>query len=777
MRLPTSGAPPPREGTRHDLRLVGLGAAAWAGSLVGHVLARTSHPLVEVGLAVGGVALALAWLRRRRVGPWPWVLVAVVLGGVTLLRVESTTENAVADLAERRALVTVVGRVASDPVVRPGRFADVLVYRLTVSRLESPTSIRIRAPTVVLAKADSARPDWGSTVRLRGRLSPADDPETAALVSPFGSPAVVAAPPAPHRWAGAVRAAIRASAGGPSPGDVLVPALVDGDDAALPEEVVADFRTAGLTHLTAVSGANLTILLAFLLPCARWCGVRAHGLLLMGLLGIVGFVLVARPEPSVVRAAAMGLAALVGLGWGGRVAGARALGAAVLGLLLIDPALAVTWGFALSVAATAGILLLAPSMRDALATHLPRWLAEAVAVPLAAQLACTPLVAVLSAEVSLVAVVANLVAAPLVGPVTVLGLAGGLLGLLAQPLGAVPGWLAGVCAHGIVLDARVAAGVPGAALPWSPAGWPLVALVVLCALGAVVAPRLLRDGRAVAVLTLVLALALLRPPLPPWLERVLPGGRWPPEGWVVVMCDVGQGDAVVLPAGPARAVVVDAGPDPRAVDTCLRRLGVREVPVLVLTHFHDDHVAGLPGVLRGRRVGEVLVSPLRSPEYGAELVERTARGAGVPLRVPAPGESVSVAGLRGQVLGPGGALTGEPNDASLVLLADVAGTSVLLTGDVEPTSQSLLRRSWSLGPVDVLKVPHHGSRYQDDTLLRAVSAEVALVSSGEDNDYGHPADRTLDLLRGSGAAVWRTDTSGDLAVVARDGRVRVLPRD
>jgi competence protein ComEC len=718
----------------------------------------------------------LARLRRRRVVPGPWVLVAVVLGGITLLRVESTSHNAVAELAERRALVTLVGRVASDPVVRPGRFADVLVYRLTVSRLESPTSIRIRAPTVVLAEADSARPGWGSTVRLRGRLSPADEPETAALVSPFGSPAVVAAPSAPHRWAGAVRAAIRASAGGPSPGDLLVPALVDGDDTALPEEVVADFRTAGLTHLTAVSGANLTILLAFLLPCARWCGVRAHGLLLMGLLGIVGFVLVARPEPSVVRAAAMGLAALVGLGWGGRVAGARALGAAVLGLLLIDPALAVTWGFALSVAATAGILLLAPSMRDALATHLPRWLAEAVAVPLAAQLACTPLVAVLSAEVSLVAVVANLVAAPLVGPVTVLGLAGGLLGLLAQPLGAVPGWLAGVCAHGIVLDARVAAGVPGAALPWSPAGWPLVALVVLCALGAVVAPRLLRDGRAVAVLTLVLALALLRPPVPPWLERALPGGRWPPEGWVVVMCDVGQGDAVVLPAGPARAVVVDAGPDPRAVDTCLRRLGVREVPVLVLTHFHDDHVAGLPGVLRGRRVGEVLVSPLRSPEYGAELVERTAREAGVPVRVPAPGESVSVAGLRWQVLGPGGAFTGEPNDASLVLLAEVAGTSVLLTGDVEPTSQAVLRRSWSLGPVDVLKVPHHGSRYQDDTLLRALSPDVALVSSGEDNDYGHPADRTLDLLRGSGAAVWRTDTSGDLAVVVRDGRVRVLPR-
>lgn len=763
-------------GVVRDLRLVGLGAAAWAGALAGHAVARTTYRLVEVGAAAMGILLVLAWLTRRRRVPWPWVLVAVVLGVIALLRVEGTNHNAVADLAQRRALVTAVGRVASDPVLRPGRFADVLVYRVTVSRLESPTSIRIRAPTVVLADADSARPAWGSTVRLRGRLSPADGADTAALVSPVGSPAEIGPPSTPHRWAGTVRRAIREAAGGPSPGDVLVPALVDGDDAALPEEVVTDFRTAGLTHLTAVSGANLTILLAFLLPCARWCGVRAHGLLLVGMLGIVGFVLVARPEPSVMRAAAMGVAALVGLGWGGRVAGGRALGAAALGLLMLDPSLAVTWGFALSVAATTGIIFFAPSIRDALSAHLPRWLAEAVAVPLAAQIACTPLVAVLSAEVSLVAVVANLVAAPLVGPVTVLGLAGGLLGLVSEPLGAVPGWVAGVCAHGIVLDARLAAGLPGAAVPWSPAGWPLVVLALLCVLGALVAPRLLRDGRAVALLTLALALALLRPPLPAWVEPMLPGGRWPPEGWALVMCDVGQGDAVVLPAGPDRAMVVDAGPDPRVVDSCLRRLGVREVPVLVLTHFHDDHVAGMSGVLRGRQVGEVLVSPLRSPEHGAELVDRTAREAGVPVRVPATGESLSLAGLRWQVLGPATATPGEPNDASLVLLADVAGTSVLLTGDVEPTSQSVLRRTWSLGPVDVLKVPHHGSRYQDDALIQAVHPEVALVSSGEDNDYGHPAERTLDLLRTAGAAVWRTDSSGDLAVVPQGGSVRVLPR-
>jgi competence protein ComEC len=774
---PTTAARTPVGG---DLRLAGLGAAAWAGALAGHAAARAwPGPPGAAGTAAGVLvallALVLVVVRRRISGSW--LLVAAVLGIVSLLRVEATTDNAVTDLAEHRSLVTAVARVSSDPVVRPGRFSDVLVYRVTLTRIEQPTGVRTRVPAVVLEEPDGLRPGWGSTVRIRGRLSPADDPDTAALLSPLRSPTVLSAPSVPHRWAEAVRRSVRDAAGGPSPGDVLVPALVDGDDVALPEEVVTDFRTAGLTHLTAVSGANLTILLAFLLPCARLCGVRAHGLVVVGAIGIVGFVLVARPEPSVLRAAAMGVAALVGLGWGGRVAGARALGGAVVGLLLVAPGLAVTWGFALSVAATAGILFLAPPVRDALATHLPRWLAEAVAVPLAAQVACTPLVAVLSAEVSVVSVVANLVAAPLVGPTTVLGLAGGLLALVADPLGAVPGWVAGICAHGIVVTARAAAASPGAAVPWSPTGWRVVVLVLLCLLLAALAPRLLRDRRTALLVATVLVVALLRPPLPGWVGVLVPGG-WPPPGWAMVMCDVGQGDAVVLPAGAGRAVVVDAGPEPRAVDACLRRLRVRDVPVLVLTHFHHDHVAGISGVMRGRDVGEVLVSPLPSPAYGAGLVDRATREAGVPVRVPVVGETVAVDALRWQLLGPGpGATATEPNDASLVLLADVGGVSVLLTGDVEPTSQAALRRSWALGQVDVLKVPHHGSRYQDDALLQALSPRVALVSSGEDNDYGHPADRTLDLLRAAGASVWRTDTSGDLAVVRDRGRVRVVPRD
>src|SRR6185369_12743716 len=215
------------------------------------------------------------------------------------------------------------------------------------------------------------------------------------------------------------------------------PALVDGDDTGLDPSLQDDFRTTGLTHLLAVSGTNLTLVVGFALVVARWLRVRGRWLYVVGGAGIAGFVLVARAEPSVLRAAVMGTVALVGMGANGRDRGTRALGVA-----------------------TVVLLLLAPGWRDALTRWLPRWLAEAVAVPTAAQLACTPLIAAISGQVSLVAVLANLLAAPAVGPATVLGLLGGLLTLVAPPLGRLVGAGAGWCVAWIVEVARQMASLP-----------------------------------------------------------------------------------------------------------------------------------------------------------------------------------------------------------------------------------------------------------------------------------------------------------------------------
>lgn len=757
--------------SRPDLRAAALGLVAWLAAL-----AALRAPGWLLG--AGGAAGVLWALGRRSRTALAWVLVAGVVGGVALLRAEEVRHSGIAGLVEDRAGVVVELRLTSDPVLRRGRFHSYVLARATLLEVSGRgRTVRTRAPVLLLADRDWRGVALDSRVHARGRLAPADGAELAGVLTTRGPPEVVAGPVALLRGVDRLRVAIRdAVAGQPPAPRALVPALVDGDDTGLSTEVSDDFRTAGLTHLLAVSGTNLTLIVGFLLALARWAGVRARGLLVVGVLGVVGFVLLARTEPSVVRAAAMGTVGLVGMGSNGRERGSRALGVAVCGLLLHDPWLAVSTGFALSVCATAGILLLAPGWRDALARWCPRWLAEAAAVPLAAQLACTPLVAALTGEVSLVAVFANVLAAPLVGPATVLGLLGGVTALLWTGLGQVVAAPGAWCAAGIVAIARAAAGLPVPALAWPTTGLSLVLLTALCtALALGLAAVLARRGPALGTCGLLVVVLLV--PLP------TPG--WPPPGWVMVACDVGQGDALVLRVGDGAGVVVDAGPDPEHVDRCLHRLGVREVPLVLLTHFHADHVDGLPGVLAGRAVGEVVAGPVAEPLSGARQVFATAQRAGVPVRVGKYGEAGSLGPLRWQVLAPARLRLPDsesvPNDASLVLLVEVRGIRVLLMGDQERPSQALLRRALPGLHADVLKVAHHGSSKQDEELIAGLGARLAVISCGRDNDYGHPSATALRVLERAGLRVARTDRDGDVAVVVdTDGRLRLrtrIPRD
>jgi competence protein ComEC len=738
-----------------------LGLAAWAGSLLAGapwvVAAAVLAPLVLVAIAWRQVAWTAIGM----------VVVCSAVLGVALARAQAVRDGPVAEAARARAVATLTGTVAGDPRVVEGRFGPQVLVRVAVGRHQ---------PVLVFGDADWRRVAVGERVRFTGRLGTSDDGDVAALVTPRGPPEVLGRAGVGWRATEALRASIRDSvAQRPEAQRALVPALVDGDDAGMPEELTEDFRTTGLTHLTAVSGTNLTLVVGFLLVVARWSGVRGRWLGLVGVAGIVGFVLLARTEPSVLRAAAMGTVALVGLGRGGWHRGVRGLGVAVVGLLLLDPPLGMTAGFALSVLATAGILLVAPAWRDALARWLPRWLAEAVAVPAAAQLACTPLVAALSGQVSLVAVLANLLVAPVVGPATVLGLLGGLVGLLVPPFGRLVGTSAAWCVAWIVEVAERGAGLPGAALDWGTSAWSLTLVVAVTAVVLWAGPWVLRrrtTGAAACVL--LLAVTVLGPPTP----------GWPPDGWVFAACDVGQGDALALRAGPGAAVVVDSGPDPRLVDACLRRLGVEQVPLLVLTHFHADHVDGIAGVLSHRDVHEVDVTRLADPPGGVAEVAGAARSAGLTPEPATYGRTLTVGDVTLQVLwptpdspttGPGDGSTA--NEASVVLLAEVGGVRLLLTGDVEPEGQQALARLLPGLRVDVLKVPHHGSRYQDLDWIDSLHARLAVVSVGADNDYGHPAAGTLDDLTAHGTTVLRTDRDGDVVVAVRDGRLVAVTTD
>jgi competence protein ComEC len=722
-----------------------------------------------------------------------------------------------------------------------------------------PAGRAVRAPVLVVAeqRKGSSPTGWHrllpttglkTQARLSTPLRTGYGQDIAAVVRlrADGPPPVVRQPTTLQRGAGALRAGLREATDGLD-GDArgLLPGLVVGDTSRLRPDLQEAFRTTDMTHLLAVSGANLTIILAVLIGppgtsqlaerrgLAPRLGIPLRGTAVLGALLTLAFVVVCRSEPSVIRAAACGLIALLALVTGRRRSLLPALAAAVLLLVLTDPWLALDFGFLLSVLATGALLTLAPRWSAALRRRgVNGRLAEALAAALAAQVVCAPVVVVLASHVSLVAVPCNLLAEFAVAPATVLGFAALATAPFAMPLAKCLAWLASWPTEAIAWLARTGAGLPGAEIGW-PGGWngalllaALTAAVLLLA-GATRLTSLLARPWLSAACAMLLLLAVVRP-----VPLVRPLTGWPPPDWRLVACDVGQGDALALATGKAHtAVVVDAGPDPQAVDRCLSALGVDSVPLLVLTHFHADHVTGLPGVLKGRKVGAIQTTTLQEPPGQAQFVRRTARQAGVPVTAATAGERRRTGELSWQALWPG--LPGSPgipepvsdrgpaddrrlaedvgpgndtglidaskyanspgstgppeavgppgatgtggqpegaNDASITLLLHTGGLSLLLPGDLEPDAQSGLLSAYpALPQVDVLKVAHHGSAYQDPRLLERLRPRIALISCGADNPYGHPAPRTVTALSAAGAVVRRTDRDGALAVTGGGG--------
>nr|WP_244320279.1 MULTISPECIES: ComEC/Rec2 family competence protein [Streptomyces] len=655
-------------------------------------------------------------------------------------------------------------------------------------------------------------------LRVDGRLAPAlaGGDRTAAVLRVRGLPGarVLAGPSGAQRWAGRLRDGLRAATDG-LPGDAraLLPGLVVGDTARITPELDDAFKATDLTHTLAVSGSNLTVLLALLIGppglarlterrgLAPRLGLSLRATALFAGALTLGFVLVCRPDPSVLRAAACGAIALLALAAGRRRSLVPALATAVLLLVLYDPWLARSYGFLLSVLATGALLVLAPGWSEGLRRRgVPPRLAEALGAAAAAQAVCAPVVAVLSARVSLVAVPCNLLAEAAVAPATVLGFAALATAPVAMPLAELLAWGASWPTRWIAGVARAGAALPGAGVDW-PGSWPGALLLAAVTVAVVLAGRrLVRHPWWCRLCGALLLLALVRPAP---LTRVVTG--WPPPGWRYAMCDVGQGDATVLAAGAGAGVVVDAGPDPAAVDRCLRQLGITRVPLLVLTHFHADHVAGLTGVLRGREVAAIETTGFEEPRQEAEFVEREAAGRHIPVTRAVAGEERRTGPLSWRVLWPpadtgppmgSGPLTGPgpaavlgpaaapefdgPNDASVALLVRTGGLRLLLLGDLEPPDQQALLRSpkaAGMTGVDVLKVAHHGSAYQDPELIRLVAPRVALISCGTGNPYGHPAPSTVAALRAGGALVLRTDRDGALAVGAGAERGLKVTRD
>ena len=783
----------PAGGAHPDARLLPAAAAAWVGALLGTVGAPTAAGAaaavpwpVTVALvaasAAAGAGLVGWWQGAPRGYVALLALAAAVIGLGALLsghgRVAALTAGPVVGLAAERATVVVQLRVTGDPLPR-SRPAGAPLWQHDQVRLvaslhqvgrvhERSPPVRVDTPVVVLAPLGWAAVRPGDVVTVTGRLRlPSRPGSVAALLDTADDPVVLGRSPSLLSVGEAPRRALRESVSGFAPAPAgLLPSLVVGDETLLSDQTRENLRVTGLAHLTAVSGANVAIVLGAVLLAARWVGVRARLLPLVGLVAVGAFVLMARPEPSVVRASAMGVVVVLGLASGRSGRGLAPLALAVPVLLLVDPWLARSVGFALSCAATAAIVVLARPWAAMAGTWMPPPLAAALAVPLAAQLACTPLLVGMSGDLSLSAVPANLLAAPAVPLATVLGIVAALVGVVAGPVAHLLAGLAMLPTGWIVAVAERAADLPGTSVSWT--GGVALALVLSVG-GVVVMPTVLRSPVASVAVCAALGALLLRP-----------GNGWPPPDWALVACDVGQGDALVLRADTDTAMVVDVGGDPGALDSCLDDLGVSQVPLLVITHFHADHVAGVAG-LDSRDVGAVLVTVLDEPPEQAEALRAWAADHGVTVSRAVPYQAGQAGRTHWEVLWPQRVIRGvgsTPNQASVVVHAEVDGMTVLLTGDIEPAAQRALLASPGLPlDVDVLKVPHHGSDEQHPEFLTATAPAVAVVTVGVENTYGHPGAQTLEHLESLGAVVARTDTDGDIALAAGEsGTISVVRR-
>lgn len=507
-----------------------------------------------------------------------------------------------------------------------------------------------------------------------------------------------------------------------SPGAALVSGFLIGDIEELPPIHREQLTAAGLSHFVAVSGSNVALFLGLwwlvTAPLASSPRTRAA----IGVVGVALFVMVTRWEPSVLRAGAMVATLLIGRAVGIPLTGWGSLAVATVGLVAFDASMVTNVGFQLSAAATAGLL----AGSGLLADRGPRWLMAPLGATVAAQAAVAPLLLAHFGSVPILSPLANLVAGPLVAFSTTIGGIGVLLAsdhLVRVAIGV---------AEMVVRIAAVASALPAV-------GWVGLATGVL--LGVSITHRRTRAPAIVAGVVLMLVMLV----------------RGADRGPSVSVFDVGQGDSILITGSLGERILIDGGPDPMVLARKLSRAGVRRLDLVIISHRHADHVTGLSAVLGVLDVGEVWWAP--HDEVGAmaptlELIEQH----GIPLLVPKVGTTYRVGTVDIEVLGPMRRYA-SPNDASLVVVAEVEGFRVALVGDIETYAQA------DLGPIetDILKVPHQGGATSSPGWLASSAGRLAVVSVGV-NDYGHPAAWVIEVLEASGAIVCRTDRDGDVTI-------------
>ncbi|MDQ0619040.1 ComEC/Rec2 family competence protein [Arthrobacter globiformis] len=468
---------------RTDLRLAPTALLVWAAAAAGPWLAPGILLLVWGSLAAcAGVLLAMLLRRKKAEGRWRRSFLTTLTAALMLAAASAAHsavssaqrhDEQVAGLIAARASVVAEAEITGAPraLKTPGPSGHAERWAVA-SVLRSLTSgglvMHAHLPVVIISGQEWQHAGTGQLLRITGKLRPPDPGRVEAAILTASSPPVQLAALQDWQQAPAALGKRFASAAGWLAPDArgLLPGMVTGDTGGLSEELETAMKTVGLTHLTAVSGANCSLILGALLLAARSLRLARIPAAAVALAGLGLFVLMVGPDASVLRASLMGAIALASLAGGRAGRGLSFLCLAVIALLLMEPELGVSFGFLLSVLATLGIIVLGRCILGWFPPSVPRWVAAAVAVPLSAQVLCGPVIVVLQPQFSTYSLLANVLVAPLVAPVTILGTAAVALLPLAPWLAAVLIGGAGFFASGVAAVARFTAGLPGAAPPW-----------------------------------------------------------------------------------------------------------------------------------------------------------------------------------------------------------------------------------------------------------------------------------------------------------------------
>lgn len=820
----------------HDLRLIPAALGTWL--LIAILLGSSAQTvgawagvLVFLGLGAAGLSVAATISREPRIF-LSIGLTLIVTGlalGICAGHLAKVQGSDIGQLASGGFHIEAVGKVVSEPAAVKTSPADRPSYRfvLHVQELNARGSqTRVSVPILALTSSDPAETgvQYGTTIKVKGNLKETEPGQAQhARIYVLGEAEILLEPGRVDRMTNALRAGLMDRTEGLSPqGRGLVPGAGIGDTSAMETELSDAMKTTSLTHITAVSGSHFAIIFTVVAAGLWFCPLWLRVILIA--VTMVGFVALVHPEPSVQRAGVMCAAMVFAMTLGRPGTSITSWAVAILALLVIDPWLARQYGFVLSVLATGGLILgTAPIARFLHNDKHPRWwlpnrLALIVAVPIAAQMACAPILILLEPHISLYAVPANLLAAPALFPATLAAVGAAVLGPVSDPIADLLVQVSSGATWWIAKVALFFAQLPGAHIGWWP-GWVGVgALTVMTAVVAffILSPptMITRMGQRVAgTLPLKLQQFFAYPPAlltqskkwlitlgyvlgcaavinlvvwlkPPWLTG-LAGTSHFGSNWQVAVCDVGQGDGLLINLGSGSALMIDTGPLDAQVAHCLAQFGIDTIEVLFLTHFHADHTAGVSQVLRNATVNRVLAPPIgfAGPDRDrAGAVTAVLSAYGLQLETVMAPLGGSYADLTWQILGPTTELVDTlgsqevlgsqvHNDSSLVVDIRYPTTDgivpMIFLGDLELPGQAALLGTLKKGPdvaYELVKIAHHGSGVQDPNLLKYLNPSLAVMSFGKDNSYGHPHQYALDLVAQTGARSWDTAVCGSFGV-------------